>query len=55
MDEKARVEKRKKDAEEAAAQKEAERDRKVSAIGNYVHESVPVSDNEVSGTFLSEG
>ena len=48
MDQKARIEKRKKDAEDAAAQKEVERDRKIRTIGNYVHESVPVSDNEVS-------
>jgi seryl-tRNA synthetase len=41
------LEKRKKAAEEAAAQKELERDRKIRTIGNYVHDSVPVSNNEV--------
>lgn len=42
------LEKRKKAAEEAAAQKELERDRKIRTIGNYVHDSVPVSNNEVN-------
>ena len=27
--------------------KEKQRDAKIKTIGNYVHESVPVSDNEV--------
>lgn len=46
INEKAELEKRKKAAEDAAAQKELERDRKIRPIGNYVHESVPVSNNE---------
>lgn len=41
------LEKSKKEAEMNAAQKELERDRKIRPIGNYVHESVPVSNNEV--------
>lgn len=41
------LEKSKKEAEMNAAQKELERDRKIRPIGNYVHESVPVSYNEV--------
>lgn len=45
---KAEFEKRKKDAEQSAADKELERDRKIRPIGNYVHESVPVSNNEAS-------
>ena len=50
MEQKANVEKLKKDAENVALQKETERDRKIRTIGNYVHESVPVSDNEVRGS-----
>lgn len=56
INEKAELEKRKKAAEDAAAQKELERDRKIRPIGNYVHESVPVSNNEArssSTAFLS--
>lgn len=48
INQKAELEKRKKDAEEKAAEKELERDRKIRPIGNYVHESVPVSNNEAS-------
>ena len=47
MAQKADLEKRKKEAEDYAVQKELERDRKIRTIGNYVHESVPVSNNEV--------
>lgn len=46
MEEKSTLDKSKKDAEEHAVQKEAQRDRKIRTIGNYVHESVPVSNNE---------
>lgn len=46
IEQKTNLEKSKKDAEELAAQKETQRDRKVRTIGNYVHESVPVSNNE---------
>jgi seryl-tRNA synthetase len=48
MAQKEELEKRKKAAEDAAVQKELERDRKIRTIGNYVHESVPVSNNEVN-------
>jgi seryl-tRNA synthetase len=37
---------RKKQAEDAALAKEMERDRKIRTIGNYVHDSVPLSNNE---------
>ncbi|KAJ5885660.1 Serine--tRNA ligase cytoplasmic [Penicillium tannophilum] len=40
------VDKRKKQAEDAALAKELERDRKIRTIGNYVHDSVPLSNNE---------
>ena len=33
--------------EDEALEKEKLRDRKCKTIGNYVHESVPVNDNEV--------
>ncbi|KAJ5661620.1 uncharacterized protein N7477_009236 [Penicillium maclennaniae] len=46
VNQKADIEKRKKEAEDIAAQKELERDRKIRPIGNYVHDSVPVSNNE---------
>lgn len=41
------LEKEKKQTEDEAAEKEKLRDRKCKLIGNYVHESVPVNDNEV--------
>lgn len=41
------LDKQKKEAEENALAKEKERDRKIKTIGNYVHDSVPISDNEV--------
>lgn len=47
MEQKAALEKRKKEAEEHASEQESRRDRKIRTIGNYVHESVPVSNNEV--------
>ncbi|KAJ9397067.1 hypothetical protein DTO282F9_6000 [Paecilomyces variotii] len=46
LEEKAKLEKEKKDAEDFAVQKELERDRKIKTIGNYVHDSVPISNNE---------
>lgn len=42
------LDKQKKEAEENALAKEKERDSKIKTIGNYVHDSVPISDNEVS-------
>ena len=41
------MEKEKKDMEDKAAEIEKLRDAKLKSIGNYVHESVPVSNNEV--------
>lgn len=41
------MEKEKKTLEESAAEKEDVLQKKVKTIGNYVHESVPVSNNEV--------
>ena len=41
------LERKKKQAEDDAVEKEKLRDRKCKMIGNYVHESVPVNDNEV--------
>ncbi|KAI9924341.1 hypothetical protein ASPWEDRAFT_34809 [Aspergillus wentii DTO 134E9] len=46
IEQKAGLEKEKKAAEEIASQKENQRDRMIRTIGNYVHESVPVSNNE---------
>lgn len=47
MEQKTTLEKEKKRLEDLAIEKEKARDRKLKTIGNYVHESVPVSDNEV--------
>ncbi|EED18426.1 seryl-tRNA synthetase [Talaromyces stipitatus ATCC 10500] len=46
LKQKADLEKEKKESEENALAKEKERDRKIKTIGNYVHDSVPISDNE---------
>ncbi|PYH40688.1 serine--tRNA ligase SES1 [Aspergillus saccharolyticus JOP 1030-1] len=46
MEQKASLEQRKKDAEELAVKKELHRDQKIRTIGNIVHESVPISNNE---------
>jgi seryl-tRNA synthetase len=48
LQQKAELEHRRKEAEDLAVAKETERDREVKKIGNYVHDSVPVSNNEVS-------
>ena len=47
LQERADLEKEKKVLEESAAEKEAILLKKVKGIGNYVHPSVPVSNNEV--------
>ena len=47
MEQKTTLEKKKKAIEDLATEKEKARDRKLKTIGNYVHESVPYSDNEV--------
>lgn len=44
---KGQLEKEKKDMEDKAAEIEKIRDMKLKSIGNYVHESVPVENNEV--------
>lgn len=46
MEQKGALENRKREAEELAVKKELQRDRKIGMIGNYVHDSVPVSNNE---------
>ncbi|KMU82950.1 seryl-tRNA synthetase [Coccidioides immitis H538.4] len=44
---KAKLEQDKKAQEDLAVEKEKLRDRKLKTIGNYVHDSVPISNNEV--------
>ena len=48
LERKASLEKEMKAAEEQVAAKLAELRRKAKTIGNYVHDSVPISNNEVS-------
>lgn len=43
------MEKDHKSLEDSAQEKEVLLNKKLKTIGNYVHESVPVSDNEVRG------
>jgi seryl-tRNA synthetase len=47
LEQKAELEKEKKRMQELAQEKEKLVDRKLKTIGNYVHDSVPESDNEV--------
>lgn len=54
MEQKTNLEKEKKTKEDLATEKEKARDRKLKTIGNYVHESVPVSDNEVCPVSFAE-
>lgn len=53
------LEKKAKEIADAASEKERLRDRKCKTIGNYVHESVPINDNEdfneVTKTWAPEG
>ena len=49
------LEKEKKQVEDEAAEKEKLRDRKCKTIGNYVHESVPINDNEVRRSRTDRG
>jgi seryl-tRNA synthetase len=49
LEQKAELEKEKKRIQELAQEKEKLVDRKLKTIGNYVHDSVPESDNEVWG------
>ena len=46
LQEKANLEKEKKQVEELVLEKEKKLNARLKTIGNYVHESVPVSDNE---------
>jgi len=46
LEEKVELERRRKEADEFAVEKEAQRDKTIRTIGNYVHDSVPVSNNE---------
>lgn len=46
MTQKAELEKEKKALEECALEKEIVLHRKIRTIGNYVHDSVPVHNNE---------
>ena len=50
MKEKIDLEKEKKALLELALEKEVELKKKIGTIGNIVHDSVPVSDNEVRHT-----
>ena len=47
MGKKVTLEKEKKVLEDSATEKDAILQKKIKTIGNYVHDSVPVSDNEV--------
>jgi seryl-tRNA synthetase len=47
LEQKAVLEKEKKRMQELAQEKEKLVDRKLKTIGNYVHDSVPINDNEV--------
>jgi seryl-tRNA synthetase len=47
MAQKAELEKEKKTLIESAAEKDIALKKKIGTIGNIVHDSVPISDNEV--------
>ena len=47
LQKKATLEKEKKVLEDSAAEKDSILQRKIGSIGNYVHDSVPVDNNEV--------
>lgn len=47
MKEKDELQKQKKAQEDLAAEKLTALQKKAKSIGNYVHDSVPISDNEV--------
>lgn len=47
---KGELEEQKREIEESVLDKEAALQRKIKTIGNYVHESVPISNNEVCGS-----
>ncbi|KAL4787757.1 hypothetical protein BJX76DRAFT_317517 [Aspergillus varians] len=52
IEDKVTLEGRRKEAEEVALQKEGLRDKKIRTIGNYVHDSVPVSNNEDDNSII---
>ena len=52
LQKKLELEKEKKETEAEATEKEKLRDKKCKTIGNYVHESVPINDNEVGSIYL---
>jgi seryl-tRNA synthetase len=54
MAEKDRLEKEKKDLEELATQKQTALWKKAKSIGNYVHDSVPVSDDEINNALIRD-
>ena len=47
MQKKVELEREKKLLEDSASEKDAALQKKIKTMGNYIHESVPVSDNEV--------
>lgn len=47
LQQKAAMDKEQKELEEAGNAKDAVLQKKLKTIGNYVHDSVPISDNEV--------
>ena len=50
LQQKAKLEKQKREMEDSAAQKQLALDKKLKTIGNYVHDSVPISNVEVHGS-----
>jgi hypothetical protein len=52
MKQKVELEREKKAFIDSAAEKDVALRKKISTIGNIVHESVPVSDNEVWGLWI---
>jgi seryl-tRNA synthetase len=52
MAQKVELEKEKKAFIESAAEKEVSLKKKIGTIGNIVHDSVPISDNEVTTMIL---
>lgn len=51
LQQKAELEKQKRAMEDSATQKQLALDKKLKTIGNYVHDSVPVSNTEVDGSW----
>ena len=55
LQKKAEMEKEKKVLEESASEKEAALQKRIKTIGNYVHDSVPISNNEVRINIPADG